>query len=39
MGFDDDPRCKLHVGNLDDRATKEDLEECFRKVGPIKDVW
>jgi len=34
-----DVACKVYVGELDPKAEKRDLEECFSKIGPIRNVW
>lgn len=33
------PGCKVFVGGLDDRTSKEQLEDFFRKHGKIDAVW
>lgn len=34
-----DLKCKVYVGNLDQRATKHQIEDIFSKYGPLKNVW
>ena len=34
-----DPNCKVYVGNLGNHADKYELEDCFGKYGPLKNVW
>lgn len=34
-----DIKCKVYVGNLDQRATKHQIEDIFSKYGPLKNVW
>jgi len=34
-----DVACKVYVGELDPKAEKRDIEECFSKIGPIRNVW
>lgn len=34
-----DVKCKVYVGNLDQRATKHQIEDIFSKYGPLKNVW
>jgi RNA recognition motif-containing protein len=31
--------CKVYVGNLDQRATKHQIEDIFSKYGPLRNVW
>lgn len=34
-----DLKCKVYVGNLDQRATKHQIEDIFSKYGPLRNVW
>ncbi|XP_070498005.1 RNA-binding protein 1-like isoform X1 [Chironomus tepperi] len=34
-----DLTCKVYVGNLDQRATKHQIEDIFSKYGPLRNVW
>jgi len=34
-----DTACKVYVGELDPKAEKREIEDCFSKIGPIKNVW
>lgn len=34
-----DIKCKVYVGNLDQRATKHQIEDIFSKYGPLRNVW
>lgn len=34
-----DVKCKVYVGNLDQRATKHQIEDIFSKYGPLRNVW
>ena len=34
-----DLKCKVYVGNLDQRATKHQVEDIFSKYGPLRNVW
>nr|ADF28513.1 rbp1-like RNA-binding protein PB [Pelinobius muticus] len=31
--------CKVYIGNLGSRATKDDIEAVFSRYGPIRNVW
>ncbi|XP_035215859.1 serine/arginine-rich splicing factor 3-like isoform X2 [Stegodyphus dumicola] len=31
--------CKVYIGSLGSRATKDDIEEVFGKFGPLRNVW
>jgi len=35
--WDDD--CKIFVGGLGEEGTRIELEEAFKKFGPIKNIW
>ena len=30
---------RLHVADLDSRASKWDLEEIFKRFGPVQEIW
>lgn len=34
-----DLTCKVYVGNIDQRATKHQIEDIFSKYGPLRNVW
>lgn len=34
-----DVACKVYVGDLDPKAEKREIEDCFSKIGPIRNVW
>lgn len=34
-----DINCKVYIGNLGNNANKYELEDCFGKYGPLKNVW
>jgi len=34
-----DPECKIFIGGLRDDANRYDIEDVFRKYGPVRDVW
>jgi len=34
-----DPDCKVYIGGLRDDANRYDIEDTFRKIGKVKDVW
>ncbi|CAG0887931.1 unnamed protein product [Darwinula stevensoni] len=36
---DEDLACKVYIGNLDRGTSKYDLEDVFRRFGPMKNVW
>ena len=38
-GGDEDDMCRLHVGDLNERVTQDDLERAFSRYGEIKEVW
>lgn len=38
-GSDEDDMCRLHVGDLNERVTQDDLERAFSRYGEIKEVW
>ena len=31
--------CKVYIGGLRDDANRYDIEDVFRKIGKVKDVW
>lgn len=31
--------CKVYVGELDPKAEKREVEDCFAKIGPLRNVW
>jgi len=31
--------CKVYIGGLRDDANRYDIEDTFRKIGKVKDVW
>lgn len=31
--------CKVYIGSLGSRATKEDIEDVFSRYGPLRNVW
>lgn len=31
--------CKVYIGSLGSRATKEDIEDAFGRYGPLRNVW
>jgi len=35
----DEDGYRLHVADLDSNAHKSDLERCFGKFGPLKEIW
>lgn len=34
-----DPECKIFIGGLRDDSNRYDIEDVFRKYGPVRDVW
>jgi len=34
-----DVECKIFIGGLRDDANRYDIEDVFRKYGPVRDVW
>eukprot|EP00088_Acartia_fossae_P043248 TRINITY_DN4554_c0_g1_i1.p1 TRINITY_DN4554_c0_g1~~TRINITY_DN4554_c0_g1_i1.p1 ORF type:complete len:182 (-),score=47.04 TRINITY_DN4554_c0_g1_i1:428-973(-) len=34
-----DIECKVFIGGLRDDANRYDIEDVFRKYGPVRDVW
>ena len=38
METEDTLNCKVFIGNIPYDITKQDLEEFFTKIGPIKDI-
>ena len=31
-----DPGCKVYVGDLDPKADKQEVEDAFSKIGPLR---
>lgn len=36
---DEDELCRLHVADLNERITEQDLQRAFSRFGELKEVW
>ncbi|GBM21230.1 RNA-binding protein 1 [Araneus ventricosus] len=34
-----DLECKVYIGSISSRTTKDDIESLFSKYGPLRNVW
>jgi len=31
--------CKVYIGDLGEDATRHEIEDCFAKFGPVRNIW